>query len=52
MIEDKLKRAERIRLEALAQSVASQNGFQSTPEGIIERAMKFETFIKEARADE
>lgn len=45
MFEDKLTRDERLRLEALAQSVASMYGRDRPPEDIINRAKKFEIYI-------
>lgn len=44
MMEDQLGRNERIRLEALAQSVAASS--MSTSETIIHQAKKFEAYIR------
>lgn len=50
MIEDKLLREERIRLESLTQAIQSlhlmSNGRQNTAENIVQRAETFEKFIK------
>lgn len=50
MIEDQLTRLERIRLEALAQSIASDPPNSSN--SIIRRAEEFEKFILEANKGE
>lgn len=46
MIEDKLTRDERIRLESLAQAVASSGMHQEGTETIIHKAKRFETYIR------
>lgn len=51
MIEDKLLRDERIRLECLAQAVGSSIGVPSPPERIIEKAEKFEEYIRNGKAE-
>ena len=47
MIEDKLTRDERIRLEALAQGIASQGMQSLQPEALLVRAKKFEAWIRD-----
>lgn len=44
MLEDKLTRPERIRLECLAQSLAASPGRSDVQ--ILERAKQFEAFVK------
>ncbi len=47
MIEDKLTREERIRLECLAQAVSSAIGKLETEDVILRKAKRFETYIKD-----
>lgn len=47
MLEDKLTRDERIRLECLAQANVLSSGFGMTPTTIIDRAKQFERYIRE-----
>lgn len=51
MIEDKLTRDERLRLEALAQSIMYHSHPQrnTTSDDIVRTATKFESFVKEAK---
>lgn len=49
MIEDQLNKEQRIRLEALAQSVASTVGMPIAAHIIIERAKSFESYIRTGR---
>lgn len=51
MIEDQLTRAERLRLEALAQSIACGQMKNESTEQVLDRAVLFEKFIKDARED-
>jgi len=48
MIEDKLEHDERLRLEALAQSLMFGKHFHTSesPEQIVQRAKTFEAFVK------
>lgn len=43
---DKLTRDERIRLEALAQSVANRHAVRAGPAQVIEEAQEFERYIR------
>ena len=49
MVEDKLEHDERLRLECLAQSIAfaaSNRVVGESPEQTVQRALKFEQFVK------
>ncbi len=51
MIEDKLTRAQRVRLESLAQAIAAGAMRREDDAAIIARAERFEAFLKAARDD-
>lgn len=51
MFEDKLNQDQRIRLEALAQSIQSRMGRPSTTKEILERAQSFEKFVLRGGTD-
>ena len=51
MVEDRLTRAERVRLEALAQSIACGQMKNESTKQVLDRALEFEAFIKAARED-
>ncbi len=46
MIEDKLTREERIRLECLAQAMNGSIGRHMSPEGVIANAKRYESYIR------
>lgn len=46
MIEDKLTREERIRLECLNQAMQGSIGRQMSAEGVIENAKRYEHYIR------
>lgn len=49
MIEDKLDHDERLRLECVAQAVASTAMSRPSAETIVETAKRFETYIREGK---
>lgn len=50
MIEDKLTREERIRLECLAQANQMASGFHKTSGDVIKNARAFEEFVRGEQA--
>lgn len=51
MIEDKLDKDQRIRLEALSQAIGSYMGKPANTGQLVTRAASFETFIKDGVLD-